>query len=230
MPFKTVLFVLTSCNKLNDGRPTGWYLPEAAHPYYALKGHVNIIFASPAGGEAPLDPTSAKNFTDNESVRFKDGAEERALWTNTRKLSEIKASDLEAIFIVGGHGPVVDLAVDKDLARLIADLYDAKKPVTAVCHGPAALLSAVTHKTVPDLLRDVKVTGFSDSEEVTAGYASYPDVLPFSTEQGLSGAGGKYEKAKEDWAPHVVWDKGILTGQNPASAAPLGQKLKEILA
>ncbi|KLO87990.1 NonF protein, involved in nonactin biosynthesis [Fusarium fujikuroi] len=31
-----VLVVLTSQSKMNNGHPTGWYLPEFAHPYYDL--------------------------------------------------------------------------------------------------------------------------------------------------------------------------------------------------
>ena len=52
-----VIFVLSSDNrKLGGGdKRTGWYLPEAAHPYLALteKGY-DVDFVSPKGGAAPM--------------------------------------------------------------------------------------------------------------------------------------------------------------------------------
>ena len=38
----------------------GWYLPEAAHPYYILAPHAEIDFASPAGPNPPVDEYSVK--------------------------------------------------------------------------------------------------------------------------------------------------------------------------
>jgi hypothetical protein len=74
----SVLFVFTSANKNLSGAQTvripdtlliliftmvamqGWYLPEAAHPYYVLSPHVAIDFASPAGPNPPVDENSVK--------------------------------------------------------------------------------------------------------------------------------------------------------------------------
>lgn len=101
-----VLFVLTSHDKMgNTGKPTGWYLPEFAHPYYKLEGKAEIVIASPNGGAAPLDPSSVEaTKEDAESVKFLK--EKEALWTNTQKLSDFvgKADSFDAIFYVGGHG------------------------------------------------------------------------------------------------------------------------------
>jgi putative intracellular protease/amidase len=55
-----ILIVLTSHDTLgNTGRKTGFWLEELAAPYYALKeAGANIVLASPAGGQPPLDPKS----------------------------------------------------------------------------------------------------------------------------------------------------------------------------
>jgi putative intracellular protease/amidase len=101
-----VLFVLTSHNQMGDtGKPTGWYLPEFAHPYYKLESKTDIVIASPKGGEAPLDPSSVEMFKeDAEASKFLK--EKEALWKNTHKLSEFlgKADEFDAVFYVGGHG------------------------------------------------------------------------------------------------------------------------------
>lgn len=101
-----VLFVLSSHGQMgNTGRTTGWFLPEFAHPYYKLAPHTDIVVASPAGGEAPLDPASVEMFKgDEESQRFLQ--EKQALWKNTEKLETFlgRAEEFAAVFYVGGHG------------------------------------------------------------------------------------------------------------------------------
>lgn len=59
---KKVLFILTSHDQLgNTGRKTGWYAEEVAEPATVLTKHgYEIVFASPKGGKAPMDPGSAE--------------------------------------------------------------------------------------------------------------------------------------------------------------------------
>lgn len=101
-----VLFVLSSHNKLgNTGKPTGWYLPEFAHPYEVLSPVAQITVASPAGGEAPLDPSSVEaSKEDKKSVDFLNN--NSSLWKTTAKLSDFvgRANEFDAVFYVGGHG------------------------------------------------------------------------------------------------------------------------------
>ena len=154
------------------------------------------------------------------------------LWKDTVKLSSIlgHAKDYEAIFFVGGHGPMFDLATDPTSHQLINEFYTHNKIISAVCHGPAAL----THVkiTSPDggyLLDGQPVTGFSNSEETAVQLL---DAMPFSLEDELNKAsGGKYEKAAADWQKHVVVSRGgrLITGQNPASATALGQAIYDAI-
>ncbi|ORY34233.1 class I glutamine amidotransferase-like protein [Naematelia encephala] len=212
MSKQTILFIFTSADKALDGKPIGWYLPEAAHPYYALVDHFAIDSASPKGGLPPLDHVSVENFKDDESVKFleKDPAAKK-IWSETKKISDVSAADYAAIFVVGGHGPMIDLAVDKDLAKLLQDFYAAKKPIAAVCHGPAALTSATKPGSSESILSGVKVTGFSNSEEAQTPYNDFVNILPFSLEDKLGSLGGKYEKGA-DWGAYVIVDGIILTG------------------
>ena len=85
--------------------------PEFAHPYYVLSPHADITVASPAGGVAPLDPSSVEYFKkDAESVSFHQ--EKAELWEKTEKLADLveKAKEFDAIFVVGGHGRAYLLA------------------------------------------------------------------------------------------------------------------------
>jgi putative intracellular protease/amidase len=79
------------------------------------------------------------------------------------------------------------------------------------------------------ILSGIQATGFSNSEEAQTPYNDFVNILPFSLEDRIKELGGKYTKT-EDWGSKVIWDGGVLTGQNPASAGPLGKKLLEILS
>ncbi|KAJ5336573.1 ThiJ/PfpI [Penicillium brevicompactum] len=228
-----VLVVLTSHDKLgNTGKPSGWYLPEFAHPHEILHNKVSLTIASPKGGEAPLDPSSVKMFeADPTSQTFLK--EQKALWTNTHKLSDIvpRAAEFDAIFYVGGHGPMFDLTTDPVSLALIQTFAAANKPVAAVCHGPCVLLNATAPSGVP-LISGATVTGFSNEEEDAVQLSS---AMPFMLETELGRvSGGKYVKAAEAWGEKVVIDKTttgsvLITGQNPSSSAGVGKAILEVL-
>jgi len=121
--------------------------------------------------------------------------------------------------------------VDNEVSfQLIREFHEAGRVVSAVCHGSAALVNA-TLADGTKLIAGEAVTGFSNEEEVIA---KRPQDMPFSLEEALDKAsGGKYEKAKEPWAPHVVTSglktKKLLTGQNPASARPFAEELLKFI-
>ncbi|KAL0946854.1 hypothetical protein HGRIS_013021 [Hohenbuehelia grisea] len=139
-----ILFVFTSANKTLTGTQTGWYLPEAAHPYYILAPHFTIDFAAPAGPNPPLDQGSVEAFKeDKDSVKFLDDDAVKSKLASAKKLTEVNVSDYVAVFYPGGHGPVLDLPEDPVNVKLVSDFYQAGKIVSAVCHGPAALVGAL---------------------------------------------------------------------------------------
>ncbi|RAH72937.1 type 1 glutamine amidotransferase domain-containing protein [Aspergillus aculeatinus CBS 121060] len=229
-----VLVVLTSQDHLPaNNHPTGWYLPEFAHPWEVLHEKAELVIASPKGGKAPLDPSSVKMFeSDPSSTKFLK--EQEALWTNTVKLSDVasKVSEFDAIFYVGGHGPMYDLHGDKTSLALIQEFAAAKKPVAAVCHGPAVLINATTPSGEP-LLAGAEVTGFSNTEEDQVGLSP---IMPFMLETELNRvSGGKYVKADEPWGEKVVVSQvaglggAVITGQNPASATGVGKAILNAL-
>jgi putative intracellular protease/amidase len=136
-------------------------------------------------------------------------------------LDRCRAADYDLVFVPGGHGPMEDLAASPVFGALIGEFLAQGKPVSAVCHGPAALLPA----TDPEggwLLADRKITGFSNEEESQVGFA---DKAPWLLEDRLVAAGGRFERGAGAWQPYVVVDGNLYTGQNPASSAPLAQQL-----
>ena len=223
-----ILMVLTSHDRLGDtGKKTGFWLEELAAPYYALKdAGATLVLASPAGGQPPLDPKSDEPDAQTEdTARFKADPEALKVLASTVKLVEVKADDFDAVFYPGGHGPLWDLAEDAHSISLIEALAAAGKPVATVCHSPGVL----RHVKGPSgdlLVKGKAVTGFSNTEEEAVGLT---DVVPFLVEDVLQANGGVYSKGP-DWAPYVLTDDLLITGQNPASSRPAAEALLATLA
>ena len=223
-----ILMVLTSHGELGDtGRKTGIWLEEFAAPYYVfVDAGAQVVLASPKGGQPPIDPKSDHAGAQTEAIaRFRADAAAQAALAHTRVLADVANDEFDAVFYPGGHGPLWDLARDRDSLRLIERMYAAGKPVGAVCHGPAALCDARGPFGLP-LLRGKAVTGFSDSEEAAAGLT---DVVPFLVEDVLKRRGGIYSK-QPDWQPHVVTAANVVTGQNPASSAGTARAVLALVA
>jgi putative intracellular protease/amidase len=217
-----ILIVLTSFGKFPfNGEPTGWYLPELAHPYDVFtEAGWEITVASPKGGEAPLDPSSVNAFKkDPSSNNFLDNHKD--VWQKTAKVKDFlgHAKEYDALFYPGGHGPMYDLATDEDSMQLAREFYEDGKVVSAVCHGPAALANVkLSDGTL--LLKGKEVAGFTDSEE-----GERLKNMPFSLQQKLNEAsGGKFVRG-EDWSDKTVVAGRVITGQNPASAKSVGQAI-----
>jgi putative intracellular protease/amidase len=211
-----ILMVLTSHDQLgNTGEKTGFWLEEFASPYYVFKdANADVTLASPNGGQPPLDPKSDEPDSQTEATeRFKGDVDAQVALANTLKISDISSKNYDAIFYPGGHGPLWDLAEDRNSIALIESVYASGKPVAAVCHAPAVLNHAKTPDGIP-LVKGRSVTGFSNTEEDAVQLS---EVVPFSVENELKARGAKYSKA-DDWHPHAVTDGNLITGQNPASS------------
>ena len=222
-----ILMVLTSHDNLGDtGNKTGFWLEEFAAPYYVFKdAGAEIILASPKGGQPPVDPGSDSEEAQTDATRrFKaDDAAQQSL-ADTVPLASVSASDVDAVFYPGGHGPLWDLAEDADSIALIEASAAANRPVGAVCHAPAVLRHTRGSDGKP-LVSGKKVTGFTNTEEEAVGLTG---VVPFLVEDMLKANGGAYEKG-DDWASFVVTDGTLVTGQNPASSEAAAKRLLALL-
>jgi len=163
-----------------------------------------------------------KNFAeDKESVRFLQDESVQSKLAKAKKLSEVQVKDYDAIFYVGGHGPVIDLASDPVNAKLVSEFWQSGKIVSAVCHGSAALVEAVDTNG-KSIFLGKSFTGFSNKEEEAVQRVK---EIPFLLEDRITKLGGKYEKADQLWGAKVVVDGRLITGQNPASGTGVGEAI-----
>ena len=211
--YKRILIVTTNASALDDFHKTGVWLEEFAVPFLAFKeAGFDVTVASPLGGESPVDEDSleCKNPTEWDYT-IKE-------LKNTAKLSEIDYKSFDAIFIPGGHGPMIDLAKDETLGSVVSYFYNEHKIVSAVCHGPAGLINAKTLTGEP-VVKGMQLTCFTNKEEKIV---QKDKLVPFMLESKLRQLGAIFNEA-EPWEENVIVDKNLITGQNPASAKKLAQ-------
>ena len=225
---KNILMVITSHSEMeNTDSKTGVWLGEFTDPYYEfIDAGYNVTLASPKGGRPPVDWMSelTENITESNR-RFQDDEPAKTAFDHTTVLNQINPSDYDAVFYPGGHGPIWDLAVDNNSGQLILDFLDAGKPVAAVCHGSAALISAARLR--PGLLTGKTISAFSDTEETLVGRSGN---VPYLLQTRLEELGAIVKTAVAPFLSHVEEDGLLVTGQNPLSAGPTAKALVALLS
>lgn len=222
---RKVLIVVTSHDRMGaTDEATGLWLSEMTHPYHVLdQAGFKVDIASIKGGKAPVDPRSTGG-DDPVNAAFMGKAETRAKLENTLALDKVAPGDYAAIVFSGGHGTVWDFPSSPAVDRVASAIAARGGIVAAVCHGPSALLNV----HAPDgnlLIKGKRVAGFSNAEERAA---KLDTVVPFLLEDRLKESGAQYVEGAL-FTRHVVVDGRLVTGQNPQSAAALGEAVVELL-
>jgi putative intracellular protease/amidase len=210
-PSKKILIALTSHGDLAGLRRTGYYLSEVAHPWQVFTdaGYA-VDFVSTAGGEPPVDGV---DLSDPVQKAFVDDEQAQAKVRRTPRFTDVDPAGYDAVLFAGGHGTMWDFPHDADLAVVARDIYEQGGVVSAVCHGPAALVGITLSDGEP-LVSGKEVAAFTNTEEEAAGLTG---VVPFLLQSRLEELGAKHTSAP-DFQAHVVADERLVTGQNPASA------------
>ncbi|MEU6510141.1 type 1 glutamine amidotransferase domain-containing protein [Streptomyces sp. NPDC046942] len=223
-----ILFVMTGVDHwtLADGtkHPTGFWAEEAVAPYEAFKaaGH-EIVVATPGGVVPTVDKGSLApevNGGQEGSDKIAAALASMAEIQTPIRLEDVNLDDYEAVFYPGGHGPMEDLAVNATSGKILTDTLASGKPLGVVCHAPAALLAA-TKADGSNAFAGYQVAAFTNAEETQAGFA---DKAKWLLQTRLEEAGVDVQVG-EPWAPHVVIDRNLVTGQNPSSSGPLAAEL-----
>lgn len=223
-----LLLVLTGADEwtLDDGttHPTGFWAEELIAPMRVFgDAGVDVTIATPGGvrptvDEASLSAEQAGGEEGVAAVRAElDGLADRL--ASPVRLEDVSPADYDGVFIPGGHGPMEDLVASDELGSLLVTMLDDDKVVGAVCHGPAALLSAA-RADGSWAFAGRRLAGFTDEEETQAGLA---DKAPWLLESRMRAAGGQVETGPA-WQPFSVVDDNVVTGQNPASSTEVAEK------
>jgi putative intracellular protease/amidase len=218
-----ILIGLTSHGDLAGLRTTGYYLSEVAHPWKVFTdAGCTIDLASVAGGEPPVDGVDLSDPIQRAFVE--DPAIQRRV-RETPTFAELDPSDYSAVMFAGGHGTLWDFPNNVALANFARNLYESGGVVSAICHGPAALVGLTLSDGTP-LVKGRRLTSFTNSEEAAAGVT---DALPFLLQTELEKLDAKHVAA-DDFQSHVVTDGRLVTGQNPASSTAFAAAVLAALA
>jgi putative intracellular protease/amidase len=219
---KKVLIIVSNANTIGPHkRRTGTFLSEVAHPYaeFSRAGY-QVDFASLSGDTPYLDALHLAADPDNLAFLTGDGW---ASMQKARRLSDVEVKGYDAIFVPGGLAPMVDMPEAPLLKQVVVDTYERQAVVGAVCHGPVSLLNAKL-RDGSYLVKGKNMTSFTTAEE--DNYAR-PDV-PFDLQTALTGQGAIYHTV-EPWGANSLADGNLVTGQNPASAKGVAQKMIAIM-
>jgi putative intracellular protease/amidase len=219
---KKILVIVSNAGVIGPhNRRTGIFLPEVAHPYAEFDGaKYQIDFASLTGDAPYLDALQLANDPKNLSFLVGKGWERMQ---KPAKLSDVKVSAYDAIFVPGGLAPMVDMPENPLLKQVVRETYERRAVVGAVCHGPVSLLN-VKLSNGSYLVDGKNVSSFTNEEE--ANYAE--DDVPFDLETALTNQGALFHKGKP-WQAFSIEDGNLVTGQNPASAQGVAQKMIKLL-
>jgi putative intracellular protease/amidase len=237
---------------LQDGKVyagAGYYLNELTVPVRALmKEGYEITFANPKGNTPQLDVNSATAmFFGGDDAKLQDYLKFRdslAGLENPTRISDVIASGLDqydAVFVPGGHGPMMDLLDDPDAGTVMRHFHKTSKPTAVLCHGPISLLAALPNASeVVGALKagdaagarakaqgwiysgynwiysGYKMTIFSTAEEQQREPLEIGGKVLFYPDFALRTAGGDVSVV-EPWKSYVLQDRELISGQNPFS-------------
>ena len=221
---KPILFVVTSCAvKGATGIPTGFNLAEVTHPLEKLQAAgLRVEIASIQGGSAPLD--GLEDMKDPVISQYWADADFRKAIANTLRIDDVDPAQYSAVMFAGGHGTMWDFPDSAGAQKVIREIDAAGGIVSAVCHGPAALVNA--RRADGSLLVAGKVVAaFTNGEEEEV---QSTHIVPFLLATTLNERGA-HHKNTPNWSDNVVVDGRLITGQNPQSAASLGVALRDAL-
>lgn len=250
-----VLVVMSDTDtlELKDGKTfsTGFYLNEAMQPVKMLldAGH-KVTFATPTGRAPTLDKGSINAMYfggDNKTLQTYQNLLNQLAVTSPsespvisfNRVEQMGYDQFQAVFVPGGHAPMQDLLTSKALGKLLKHFHANNKPTALVCHGPIALIAtlnnataftdklASTQKAIAEkqwIYSGYKMTVFSNAEEEASKGQLNGGEMKFTPQTALEQAGALFS-AKDLWQANVVEDRELITGQNPASAVGVGEKL-----
>jgi putative intracellular protease/amidase len=256
---KMILVILTNVHNLKMHRglqaideestetKTGFDIKEVGYLWTCLQkaANVELVFATPKGGEAPIDPKSMEEAKNDEQL--KDFFKNRAFldqFKHTKSLEDILREEEEeernaggrpgkkryaCVIVPGSHGAMIDLPECKTVQKVMECILKSNGHVATIGHGLAAMLNVrnVTSSALKEdyFLKDKKVTCFTNDEEKKLNYA---EQLPFFLEDRVRERGAKMEKS-DPFTPKVVEEQQLLTAQNHQSIKEWIKKITECI-
>lgn len=228
---KILMVASSPATSKQTGWPIGFWAAELTHPLRVFQeAGYEVEIASTQGGKLEMDgysnPTDASGYSayDVITLGYMQQKWFNDMLANTKKLSDINSANYDAIFLVGGQGPMYTFKGNKELEKLFASFYESGKPSAAVCHSVTLLLEA--KKTNGELLVKGKTwTGFANAEEDFADKAVGMKIQPYRIEDEAKKISGTTFKVAAPFSSYAIQDGNLITGQQQNSGAAAAELL-----
>lgn len=237
MPIKGKILMVASSPSTSQqtGWPIGFWAAELTHPLHVFQeAGYEVTLASTEGGKIEMDgysnPEDASGYSAHDviSLGYLQQASFQEMLQNTPALSAVNPDDYDAIFLVGGQGPMYTFKGNTGLQQLFAGFYEAKKPSAAVCHSTTLLLEA--KKSNGELVVAGKTwTGFTDAEEQYADQAVGQRIQPYWIETEARKLENTTFKVAAPFSSYAIADGNLITGQQQNSGAAAARLVVEQL-
>jgi putative intracellular protease/amidase len=232
---KILMVASSPATSKQTGWPIGFWAAELTHPLRVFQeAGYDVELASTEGGKIEMDaysnPTDASGYSAHDviSLGYLQLDWFKQMLVNTKKLGDVDAAQYDAIFLVGGQGPMYTFRGNKVLEKLFTGFYEADKPSAAVCHATTLLLEA--KKSNGELLVNGKTwTGFCDAEEDYADQAVGQKIQPYRIETEARNIEGTTFKVAAPFSSYAIADGNLVTGQQQNSGAAAAELVVELL-
>lgn len=222
---KILMVASSPSTSQQTGWPIGFWAAELTHPLRVFQeAGYEVELVSTEGGDLMMDgysnPTDASGYSAHDIITlgYMQKPEFNAMLKDTKKLTAVEAKNYDAIFLVGGQGPMYTFKGNVDLQKLFVEFYESGKPCAAVCHSTTLLLE--TKKTNGELLVKGKTwTGFADAEEEFADQAVGMKIQPYRIETEARKIANTTFKVAAPFSSYAIADGNLITGQQQNSGA-----------
>ena len=217
------------------GWKIGFWWEELTHSYLEfVEAGYEVVIASPNGGrlegDALSDPRDERRLEADDliSLGFINSPEHMALLEHVSALSELDIEDFDAVFLVGGEGPMYTFVDNPSIHALVRGFYEAGKVTSVICHATSVLLRT-TLSSGELLVKGKTWTGFANSEEDFSDNFLGQQLQPFRIEDEARKLEDTNFIVQGPYTPHAVRDGNLITGQQQASAAATARLVIEAL-
>jgi len=230
---------------------------EVAVPWSILRGAGHeVIFATADGKAASADPLVLEGVLFGmlgptpEAARCYEELRASGEIDRTTRLLDLDLDEIDALLLPGGHAkgmrPYLE---DEALFSVVARIFEADKPVAAICHGVLVMARAQSSDGERSLLHGRKTTclprymeraaWWSTAWKLGRYYRTYDAYVQDEVEEGL-GAEGTFVRGPihlfskgsdtDDRPAFVVEDGNHISARWPGDAYLLGKRLAARLA
>lgn len=230
-PFKGKILMVASSPAISNqtGWPIGFWGAELTHPLHVFQeAGYEVTIASTKGGAIVMDsysdPTDESGYAAHDVITLGYMQQEwfQNMLEHTLRLQEVNTEDYDAIFLVGGQGPMYTFKGNVALQQLFTQFYEMGKPSAAVCHSATLLLEA--RATNGELLVSGKTwTGFANSEEDFADEAVGMQIQPYRIEDEAKKITNTTFKVAPAFTSYAIADGNLITGQQQNSGAAVAK-------